>query len=41
MFIYRVENLEALRTRGGFFNDFIKLGYSPSFKSDKNIPIEK
>lgn len=38
MFLYRVENLEALKARGGFYNNFTGIGYSPSFKGDKSVP---
>ena len=38
MFLYRVENLEALKARGGFYNDFTGIGYSPSFKGDRSVP---
>lgn len=38
MFIYRVENLEELKTRGGFYNNYTKIDYSASYKGDKSIP---
>lgn len=38
MFLYRVENLEALKARGGFFNDFTGIEYSRSFNGDKSVP---
>ena len=38
MFLYRVENLEALKTRGGFYNNFTNIYYSPSFMGDKSVP---
>ena len=38
MFLYRVENLEVLKARGGFFNDFIGIEYSRNFNGDKSVP---
>lgn len=38
MFIYRVDNLDKLKENGGFHNKFVKIGYSPSFDSDRTIP---
>lgn len=38
MFLYRVENLEVLKARGGFFNDFTGIEYSRSFNGDKSVP---
>lgn len=38
MFLYRVENLEDLKARGGFFNDFTGIEYSHSFNGDKSVP---
>ena len=38
MFLYRVENLEDLKARGGFLNDFTGIEYSRSFNGDKSVP---
>ena len=38
MFLYRVENLEALKARRGFFNNFTDINYLPTYKGDRSVP---
>lgn len=38
MFLYRLENLEVLKARGGFLNDFTNINYLPTYKGDKSVP---